>query len=181
MVADSRRNATSRLRRTVARYRHVRRSLHTPASWQSRYGLDWTNFRAALLVFTPAYAFMIVVQFLDGINGAIINVLTVLVITDVTAGTGRFNLAQGAVGAMIGIAASVSTLATGFLVQGLVRSNQRIPDHQRRRSGAHGLAMDLCSRDQACGVWRLTPKRDPLIRSCRLLQCCEPTADERSA
>jgi MFS family permease len=74
--------------------------------------------RAALLAFTSAYAFMIVVQFLDGINGAIITVLTVLVITDLTARTGRFNLVQGAVGAMLGIAASVSTLATGFLAQG---------------------------------------------------------------
>jgi len=45
----------------------------------------------------------------------------VLVITDLTGGTGRFNLAQGAVGAMIGVAASVSTLATGFLFQGYGR------------------------------------------------------------
>jgi len=34
-------------------------------------------------------------------------------------GAGRFNLAQGAVGAMIGIAASMSTLTTGFLFQGI--------------------------------------------------------------
>src|SRR5690348_4785351 len=34
----------SRLRNSAARYRDARRSLHTPASWQSRYGLDWTNF-----------------------------------------------------------------------------------------------------------------------------------------
>jgi len=74
--------------------------------------------RAGLLALTSAYPFLIAVQILDGINGAIISVLTVLVITDVTAGTGRFNLAQGVVGAMIGIAASASTLATGFLFQG---------------------------------------------------------------
>jgi MFS family permease len=74
--------------------------------------------RAGLLVFTSAYPFLVVVQLLDGINGAIISVLTVLVIADVTAGTGRFNLAQGVVGAMIGLSASASTLATGFLFQG---------------------------------------------------------------
>ena len=34
----------SRLRKAVARYRHARRSLHTPASAQSRRGLDWMNF-----------------------------------------------------------------------------------------------------------------------------------------
>ncbi|MGC1279411.1 MAG: MFS transporter, partial [Xanthobacteraceae bacterium] len=49
----------------------------------------------------------------------IIGVLTVIVVADLTAGTGRFNLAQGAVGAAIGIAASLSTLVTGFLFQGI--------------------------------------------------------------
>jgi len=75
--------------------------------------------RAALLAFTGNYVFLVVAQLLNGISGAIIGVLTVIVITDLTAGTGRFNLAQGVVGAMIGIAASVSTLATGFLFQGV--------------------------------------------------------------
>jgi MFS family permease len=75
--------------------------------------------RAALLAFTSGYAFLVIAQLLSGVTGAIISVLTVLVITDLTAGTGRFNLAQGAVGAAIGIAASVSTLATGFLFQGI--------------------------------------------------------------
>jgi MFS family permease len=75
--------------------------------------------RAALLAFTSNYALLIIAQILNGVSGAVIGVMTVLVITDLTAGTGRFNLAQGAVGAMIGIAASVSTLATGFLFQGV--------------------------------------------------------------
>lgn len=75
--------------------------------------------RAALLAFTSGYEFLVLAQLLDGVSGAIIGVLTVIVIADLTAGTGRFNLAQGAVGAMIGIAASISTFATGFLFQGL--------------------------------------------------------------
>jgi len=75
--------------------------------------------RAALLAFTSSYGFLVVAALLNGVSGAIIGVLTVLVITDLTAGTGRFNLAQGAVGTMIGIAASASTLATGFLFQGI--------------------------------------------------------------
>jgi MFS family permease len=57
----------------------------------------------------------VVAQLLSGVTGATIGVLTVLVITDLTAGTGRSNLAVGTVGAMSGIAASVSTSATGFL------------------------------------------------------------------
>jgi MFS family permease len=75
--------------------------------------------RAALLAFTSNYGFLIVAQILNGVSGAVIGVLTVLIVTDLTAGTGRFNLAQGAVGAMIGVAASVSTLATGYLFQGI--------------------------------------------------------------
>ena len=75
--------------------------------------------RAALLAFTNGYAFLVVAQLLDGVTGAIIGVLTIIVIADLTKGTGRFNLAQGVVGAAIGIAASVSTLATGFLFQGI--------------------------------------------------------------
>jgi MFS family permease len=75
--------------------------------------------RAALLAFTANYAFLVIVQLLSGVSGAIIGVMTTLVIADLTTGTGRFNLAQGAVGAMIGIAASLSTLATGFLFQGI--------------------------------------------------------------
>jgi MFS family permease len=75
--------------------------------------------RAALLAFSNAYGFLVLAQILSGITGAIIGVLTVIVIADLTAGTGRFNLAQGAVGAASGIAASLSTLITGFLFQGV--------------------------------------------------------------
>ena len=74
--------------------------------------------RAALLAFTSGYSFLVVAQLLDGVSSAIIGVLTVIVITDLTSGTGRFNLARGTVGAMTGIAASMSTVATGFFFQG---------------------------------------------------------------
>lgn len=40
-----------------------------------------------------------------------------LVVTDLTAGTGRFNLAGGTVAALSGIAASISTLVSGFVFQ----------------------------------------------------------------
>ena len=74
--------------------------------------------RAAVLAFSSSYAFLILAQILDGVSGAIITVLTVLVITDLTANSGRFNFARGFVGAVSGLAASVSTLATGYLFQG---------------------------------------------------------------
>jgi predicted MFS family arabinose efflux permease len=44
MPAQVHHKAKARLHHTAARYRAARRSLHAPASWQSRYGLDWTNF-----------------------------------------------------------------------------------------------------------------------------------------
>jgi MFS family permease len=62
---------------------------------------------------------MIVIQLLDGITGAVITVLTILIIADLTTGTGRFNLTQGVVGTLIGIAAAASTTVTGFIVERL--------------------------------------------------------------
>jgi len=59
---------------------------------------------------------MILVQLLDGVTGAVVTVLTILVITDLTTGTGRFNLAQGVVGTLIGISAATSTAVSGFIV-----------------------------------------------------------------
>jgi MFS family permease len=75
--------------------------------------------RAALVAFTSNYSFLVLAQILSGVSGAIIGVLTVIVIADLTAGTGRFNLTQGTVGAASGIAASLSTLITGYLFQGI--------------------------------------------------------------
>ena len=44
MVARTRRRKSTLIRHLLARYRHARQALHTPASRQSRYGLDWMNF-----------------------------------------------------------------------------------------------------------------------------------------
>ena len=71
--------------------------------------------RAAMLAVSAAYPVLVVAQLLNGIDGAIIGVLTVVVVADLTAGTGRFNLAQGTVGALSGLVAAISTLATGYL------------------------------------------------------------------
>ena len=73
--------------------------------------------RAVLFAVVTDYPLMVAIQLLDGVSGAIINVLTVLVITDLTTGTGRFNLAQGAIGTGMGIAASLSTSVFGLVFQ----------------------------------------------------------------
>jgi predicted MFS family arabinose efflux permease len=73
--------------------------------------------RAVLLALSTSYDLVVVAQVLDGISGAMVTVLTVLVVTDLTAGSGRFNLARGVVGTLSAIAASLSTAITGFAVQ----------------------------------------------------------------
>jgi MFS family permease len=84
-------------------------------------GLAAEPIRAALLAFTGAYAFLVVAQLLDGVTAAIMGVLTIVVITDLTTGTGRFNLVHGIIGAAVGISASLSTVATGFLFENFGR------------------------------------------------------------
>ena len=73
--------------------------------------------RALLLAATAAYSALVVAQVLSGVTGAIIGVLTVIVVADLTAGTGRFNLAIGVLGALGGVAASVSTTVAGYVFQ----------------------------------------------------------------
>jgi hypothetical protein len=85
-------------------------------------GFGLEPIRAGLLAFAANYPLLVVAQLLSGITGATVGVLTVLVITDLTTGTGRFNLAIGTVGALSGIAASLSTSSTGFLFQELGRT-----------------------------------------------------------
>jgi MFS family permease len=73
--------------------------------------------RAILLALTAAIPVLLLVQLLNGVSGAVVGVLTVIVVADLTAGTGRFNLAQGVVGALSGLAAAASTLATGYIAK----------------------------------------------------------------
>jgi MFS family permease len=73
--------------------------------------------RALLLALSTDYWVVLAGQVLNGVSAAIIGVMTVLVVTDLTAGTGRFNLAGGTVAALSGIAASLSTLVSGFVFQ----------------------------------------------------------------
>jgi len=73
--------------------------------------------RAVLFAFSTDYAVLVVAQLLGGVGAAAVTVLTVLVITDLTTGTGRFNLVRGSVGTVIAVAASVSTTASGFIFQ----------------------------------------------------------------
>jgi MFS family permease len=59
---------------------------------------------------------LIGVQVLDGVGAGIFGALTPLVIADIMRGTGRYNLAQGAVATVQGIGASLSGLVAGVIV-----------------------------------------------------------------
>jgi MFS family permease len=72
--------------------------------------------RALLFAVVSHPSLILLVQLLDGVTGAVFTVLTILVIADFTTGSGRFNLAQGVIGTMTGIAAALSTTVTGFVV-----------------------------------------------------------------
>ena len=72
--------------------------------------------RAVLYTFSDNSFWLIGVQLLDGVGAGIFGALTPLVIADIMRGTGRYNLAQGAIATMVGIGASLSGLAAGVLV-----------------------------------------------------------------
>jgi MFS family permease len=69
--------------------------------------------RAALYTLTDNAFWLLGVQVLDGVGAGIYGALTPLVIADIMRGTGRYNLAQGAVATTQGIGASISALAAG--------------------------------------------------------------------
>jgi MFS family permease len=56
------------------------------------------------------------IQVLDGIGAGIFGVVSVLVVADLTRGTGRFNLTLGAIGAAVGIGAALSQSIAGGIV-----------------------------------------------------------------
>ena len=75
--------------------------------------------RAMFFGFVSSSTLLIAVQLLDGISGAVRTVLITVIVTDLTTGTGRFNVARGAIGLAVAIAASVSTTLFGFVAQEL--------------------------------------------------------------
>jgi MFS family permease len=71
--------------------------------------------RAIIFSTTANSTLVIAVQVLDGIAGAGFGILVPLIVSDVAARSGRFNLALGAVGFAIGIGSTVSTSAAGWV------------------------------------------------------------------
>jgi len=93
----------------------------TANSWGRRplllIGLGVLPIRSTFFALTTDPALLVVIQLLDGLTGAVLGVLTALVIADLTKGTGRFNLAQGLVGTLSGVGAALSTSISGLIVE----------------------------------------------------------------
>ena len=72
--------------------------------------------RGVLYTLTANPTLLVAIQVLDGIAAAIFGVVSVLVIADLTRGTGRFNLTLGAIGTAVGIGGALSQVIAGSIV-----------------------------------------------------------------
>jgi MFS family permease len=98
------------------------------ASWSGAKAGDWGRkpllliafivlpIRGLLYTLTDNVTALVAIQILDGVGVGIFGVVSVLVIADLTEGTGRFNLALGAITTAVGIGASLSQVIAGGLV-----------------------------------------------------------------
>ena len=108
--------------------------------------------RALVFAWTSNPTILIVAQLLDGVSGATLGVLTALTVADLTAGTGRFNLAQGFVGTISGIGASLSTTLVGLIAGSFGRA-----------AGFLGIATVALAA--LILLWLLMPETHPSNRS----------------
>ena len=73
--------------------------------------------RAVLYTLTDSSVLLVAIQALDGVANGIFAIIFLLVLSDVTEGTGRFNVAQAALATLIGIGASLSNLIAEDIVE----------------------------------------------------------------
>jgi len=98
------------------------------ASWTGRKAGSWGRkpllliafavlpFRAVLYTLTHHTNLLVGIQILDGLAAGIFGVVSVLVIADLTKGTGHFNLTLGFITTAVGIGASLSQVIAGSIV-----------------------------------------------------------------
>lgn len=72
--------------------------------------------RAVLYTLTSNTVALVAIQILDGVGAGIFGVVSVLVIADLTRGSGRFNITLGAIGTAVGIGAALSQTIAGSIV-----------------------------------------------------------------
>jgi len=73
--------------------------------------------RAILYTLTTNPILLLAIQLLDGIGAGIFGVIAIVIVSDLTKGTGRFNFFQGLVALCTGVGAALSNLIAGFIVK----------------------------------------------------------------
>ncbi len=98
------------------------------ASWTGRKAGTWGRkpllliafgvlpVRAVLYTLTDNTVELVAIQILDGIAAGVFGVVSVLVIADLTQGSGRFNVTLGAISTAVGIGAALSQTIAGTIV-----------------------------------------------------------------
>ena len=98
------------------------------ASWTGRKAGSWGRkpllliafgvlpIRAVLYTLTYNTVALVAIQILDGVAAGIFGVVSVLVIADLTRGTGRFNVTLWAISTAVGIGAALSQVIAGSIV-----------------------------------------------------------------
>jgi MFS family permease len=98
------------------------------AAWSGRKAGSWGRkpllliafgvlpIRAILYTLTSNTVALVAIQILDGVGAGIFGVVSVLVIADLTQGSGRFNVTLGAIATAVGIGAALSQTIAGTIV-----------------------------------------------------------------
>ncbi|MEE7450538.1 MFS transporter [Methylobacterium radiotolerans] len=94
------------------------------------FGFGALPVRGLMLAYTTNPYGLVAIQVLDGVSASVLGVMVPLIVSDLTRGTGRFNLALGAVGTAMGIGAALSTSLAGIMA-----------DHLGSHSAFLGLAV----------------------------------------
>jgi MFS family permease len=81
------------------------------------FGFGVLPVRAVLYTLFHTVPALLAVQVLDGVANSIFGVVSILVIADWTQGSGRFNLAQGALATAVGLGAALSNTFGGMLME----------------------------------------------------------------
>ena len=93
---------------------------HAAGSWGRKplllIGFGVLPIRGVLYTLTSNVYALVGIQVLDGIGAGIFGVVSILVIADLTRGTGRFNLTLGAIATAVGIGAALSQTIAGTIV-----------------------------------------------------------------
>jgi predicted MFS family arabinose efflux permease len=73
--------------------------------------------RGLLYTLTGDPILLVAIQILDGVGAGIFGVLSILIVSDLTRGSGLFNTTQGAIATAVGLGASLSNAFAGMLLQ----------------------------------------------------------------